>query len=140
MCIYIYIYIYNWPQDTYLKRMGIRHFDLVVVMTASRFTEAELMLVKDLDSWGVPYFLVRNKADCDVESEIEKMEDDDDDDEEDSGLSDEEKAQIEQQTLESIRGFFKGFSELRSKQVYCISCRPVGSAQVRERERNKVEK
>eukprot|EP00929_Paragymnodinium_shiwhaense_P025764 TRINITY_DN15510_c0_g1_i1.p1 TRINITY_DN15510_c0_g1~~TRINITY_DN15510_c0_g1_i1.p1 ORF type:complete len:480 (-),score=122.12 TRINITY_DN15510_c0_g1_i1:285-1508(-) len=53
----------SFPAETYLQVMGIRHFDLVVLMTADRFTEAENKLVKELNHFKVPYFLVRNKVD-----------------------------------------------------------------------------
>eukprot|EP00971_Amphidinium_carterae_P065322 1294521-Amphidinium_carterae.1 len=39
--------------------MGIRHFDLVVLMTSTRFTEPEALLLDELLLWGVPYFIVR---------------------------------------------------------------------------------
>jgi len=60
------------PQANYIKKMGVRHFDMVVVMTAGRFTEAELMLVDELRFWKIPFFVVKNKVDADVESEIER--------------------------------------------------------------------
>ncbi|CAK9091856.1 Endopolygalacturonase [Durusdinium trenchii] len=42
--------------------MGIRYFDVALLVTSSRFTEAELMLSRELEKFQVPYFMVRNKA------------------------------------------------------------------------------
>lgn len=53
----------QYHQQDYLRVMGFRHFDLVILMTAGRFTEAELALVRELRHWNVPFFLVRNKID-----------------------------------------------------------------------------
>lgn len=61
----------NFPEATYLRQMGIRHFDMVILMTASRFTEAELMLVEELKAWDVPFFLVRSKIDSDMQYLLE---------------------------------------------------------------------
>ncbi|CAK0864316.1 unnamed protein product, partial [Prorocentrum cordatum] len=113
----------NFPQQTYLRNMGIRHFDLVVLMTASRFTESELMLVGELERWGVPYFLVRNKADFDVQSEIDELEQHFEDYEDyDGELDQEEKKKIEASTIESIREFFRTEHDLCN--IYCVSSRP----------------
>jgi len=107
----------NYPQATYLRRMGIRHFDMVVLMTASRFTEAELMLVRELNKWQVPYFLVRNKVDADISSEVEKEEESGNGGE--SGI--ERRSQIEQRTLANIKHYLK--SEFHLDDVYCVSAK-----------------
>mmetsp|Transcript_12022 Transcript_12022/g.21713 ORF Transcript_12022/g.21713 Transcript_12022/m.21713 type:complete len:494 (+) Transcript_12022:85-1566(+) len=103
----------SFPQGSYLKRMGIRYFDVVVLMTSSRFTEAELLLVEELQRFKVPFFLVRNKVDVDVQSEIEKEEDDD------SELSTETQAEVAQQTVNCIQAYFS--AEYNLEKVYCIS-------------------
>jgi hypothetical protein len=110
----------NFPQQTYLKKMGVRHFDLVVLMTASRFTEAELMLVEELQRWGVPYFLVRSKTDVDVKSEIEELEAYCESP--DGELEEGEKREVEIDTLSRIREFF--MHEHHLGNVYCVSSRP----------------
>jgi len=104
----------NYPQATYIQEMGIRYFDVVVLMTATRFTEAELMLVKELRRWEVPFFLVRNKTDADVQSEIEEEED-----MEDGPLSEKRKSEVEVETIETIKEYFR--NELNLDTVYCIS-------------------
>lgn len=108
----------NFPQAAYLREMGIRHFDMVAVMTASRFTEAELMLVDELKYWKVPYFLVRNKVDADVQSEVEREEESGDPDM-DGDLSEEELLEIEGRTIEKIKVDFE--QEYNLEDVYCIS-------------------
>jgi len=104
----------NFPQSAYLRQMGIRHFDMVVLMTASRFIEAELMLVEELKAWGVPFFLVRSKIDVDVQSQIE-----------DEGLEceigEDECVEHTQRTMTGIKEYFK--SEYDLEPVYCISSR-----------------
>merc|ERR1712217_616741 len=100
---------------TYLSRMGIRHFDLVVLLTASRFTEAELMLMEELRCWKVPYFLVRSKIDFDIEAEIE-------DRGEECSIGEDAAVQIEEQTIASIKDFFR--STHGQEEIYCISARP----------------
>lgn len=37
--------------------MGIRYFDVALLVTSSRFTEAELMLAKELRRFDVPFFM-----------------------------------------------------------------------------------
>jgi len=108
----------TFPQATYLKDMGIRHYDVIVLMTASRFTEAELKLVEELKRWRVPFFLVRNKVDADVQAEVEKAEDDC---EEEEMLSEERRAEVEANTIRDIKTWFSG---LDLPKVYCITTRP----------------
>jgi len=91
----------SFPQGNYIKKMGIRHFDIVILMTASRFSEAELSLLKELKRYNVPYFLVRNKVDAAVQSEIEKVEEEIDDD-----LEDEKKDEVQANTVKAIKEWF----------------------------------
>lgn len=105
----------NYPQATYLKNMGVRYFDVVVLMTSTRFTEAELMLVEELRYWRIPFFLVRNKTDVDVQSEIEAEEDVSDDEE----LTMAVQKRVEQETIQTIKDYF--LTEFNLDPVYCIS-------------------
>jgi len=105
----------NYPQAEYIKEMGIRYFDVVVLMTSTRFTEAELMLVEELRYWRIPFFLVRNKTDVDVQSEIEAEEDVSDDEE----LTMAVQQRVEQETIQTIKDYF--LSEFNLDKVYCIS-------------------
>jgi len=104
----------NYPQATYVKRMGMRYFDVVILMTSTRFTEAELGLVQELRRWEVPFFLVRNKADADVQSELEREEDLSGED-----LTEERKREIEQETIQTIKEYFNDTYGIG--HVYCIS-------------------
>ncbi|CAK9018058.1 unnamed protein product [Durusdinium trenchii] len=107
----------NFPQATYLKRMGIRYFDVALLVTSSRFTEAELMLSRELEKFQVPYFMVRNKVDVDIDSEIVKEEEAHDDEE----LSKQQKLEVATQTIECIKDYFQ--IEYGLDQVYCVSAR-----------------
>jgi len=105
-----------YPQSTYIKEMGIRYFDIVVLMTATRFTEAELKLVQELKRWQVPFFLVRNKADSDVRAEIEAEEDIEGD-----SLSEERQKEVEREVLQAIKNYF--LRDFGLHPVYCIASR-----------------
>eukprot|EP00439_Symbiodinium_sp_Y106_P079193 s1667_g17.t3 len=102
--------------------MGIRYFDAVLLITSSRFTEAELMLAEELQKFEVPYFMVRNKVDIDIASEIlreeESLEGDDGDECE---LPKEDRERVEQQTINCIKTYFA--SEYSVDRVYCVSSR-----------------
>jgi len=104
----------RYPQATYLRRMGIRHFDVVVLMTASRFTEAELMLMEELRRWMVPYFLVRSKIDFDIEAEIE-------DQDEVCEIGQPSAKPFEDATIKTVKDFFR--SSHSQDKIYCISSR-----------------
>jgi len=99
----------NHPQAAYLRAMGIRYFDMVVLITAERFTEAEKKLKDELDHWNVPYFLVRNKVDSAVEDTIDEEDD----------VSDERKLEIKEQTVAELKAYF--MAELGMDRVYTIS-------------------
>ena len=60
----------NFTQATYLKTMCIWYFDVVFLITADRFTEAEHALRKELVEFQVPFFCVRNKVDLAWEAKI----------------------------------------------------------------------
>lgn len=104
----------NYPQATYLKDMGLRHYDFVVLLTSTRFTEAELLLMEGLRYWGVPFFLVRNKVDVDVQNEIDKVEE-----MQGKEVGAERKKEIELETIQSIREFFK--EEFNITDLYLVS-------------------
>jgi len=103
----------TFPQATYLRAVGIRHFDLVVLLTATRFTEAEMLLMQELKRWKVPFFLVRTKVDVDVQCEMELL-----DEYAENGVVDEE---VEDDTIEVIKQFFRRNYD---EDVYCVSSKP----------------
>jgi len=104
----------NYPQATYLRDMGLRHFDIVVLLTSTRFTEAELLLLEGLQYWGVPFFLVRNKVDVDVQNEIDKFEETHGEE-----VDAKRKKEIEMETVQSIKEFFK--NEFGITNLYLVS-------------------
>jgi len=103
----------KFPQATYLQNLGIRHFDMVVMMTASRFTEPELALVAELEKWRVPFFIVRNKVDADIEAEL--------DEQGEAAAEALPREEVEKKTMASIKKYFK--TDFGLDNVYCISTR-----------------
>jgi len=107
----------RFPQGTYVKDMGLRYFDMVVLITAERFTEAERLLKDELDHWNVPYFLVRSKADVSVTSMI-----DEEADCQEEELSAEQKQEIKRKTVEDIKAHFA--EAYGMDLVYVLSTQP----------------
>lgn len=58
----------SFPRDAYVATMGLRYFDSVLVVSAGRFMETEVLLARELRDHKVPYFMVRTKLDQDVEN------------------------------------------------------------------------
>merc|ERR1712110_456694 len=58
----------KFPQETYLRDMGLRYFDIVIVVSKERFTQIDVMLLQELVEFGVPHFTVRTKIDIDVDN------------------------------------------------------------------------
>jgi GTP-binding protein EngB required for normal cell division len=56
----------RFPREGYIQSMGLRYFDVVIIVTATRYTETEVMIADELQRFGVPYLMVRNKVDADV--------------------------------------------------------------------------
>jgi len=100
----------DFPQKWYLQMMGIRHFDMVILVTADRFTEAELMLLQELQSWNVPFFLVRNKVDNAIELRLEE-----------ESKEEERKREVAEETVAAIREHFE--TEYGLDTVYLVSSR-----------------
>jgi small GTP-binding protein len=61
----------RYPGDEYFKTVGLRHFDIVILMSAARFTDHDFNLKKELHRVKIPYFFVRNKVDSDIENNQE---------------------------------------------------------------------
>eukprot|EP00438_Fugacium_kawagutii_P002111 Skav218461 [mRNA] locus=scaffold538:604979:606213:+ [translate_table: standard] len=86
----------KWPMADYIKKVGLRHFDAVLLVCAERFTEADLFLMKiqsvsslpnheimtmkkpqlwpvpelELERHRVPYFAVRQKMGQAIQSNL----------------------------------------------------------------------
>lgn len=56
----------QFPVDTYFTEMRLDCYDVVLVVTSGFFSEFDLRVIAHLQDAGVPYFLVRNKIDCDI--------------------------------------------------------------------------
>jgi GTP-binding protein EngB required for normal cell division len=59
---------FNYAMHDYLKNMGLRYFDAVIVVYSGRFTEIDAMLIKELTLFRIPFFAVRTKIDRDIEN------------------------------------------------------------------------
>mmetsp|Transcript_155528 Transcript_155528/g.270553 ORF Transcript_155528/g.270553 Transcript_155528/m.270553 type:complete len:444 (+) Transcript_155528:79-1410(+) len=61
----------EWSSDTYIRDTGLRHFDGVIFVTSDAFSEIEASLMNQLMDFKVPYYIVRNKVDQDVQNNAE---------------------------------------------------------------------
>jgi len=93
----------EFPQSSYISTMGLRYFDSVLIVSAGRFTETEMLLRGELQEYGVPFHMVRTKVDLDVWNN-----------EEDNGLS-------EATTLAKIRDEHR--DQHGSEGLYLVSLR-----------------
>jgi len=58
----------QYPPGGYTRAIGLRHFDVVLVVTACRFTQTEAVLLSELEARGMPSFVVRTMVDVDIAS------------------------------------------------------------------------
>lgn len=107
----------KFPQETYMRKMGIRYFDVVILVTADRFTEAEVMLRQELVEFKVPHFCVRNKMDVAWGSRISAEEE-----EEEEELSDERKQELKHILMLDLARNFKEHCQVEG--VYFVSTQP----------------
>lgn len=61
----------EWSSETYIRDTGLRHFDGVIFVTSDAFSEIEANLMTQLLDFKVPYYVVRNKVDQDVQNNAE---------------------------------------------------------------------
>lgn len=100
-----------FPLKGYIARFGLRYLDMVIIVTASRYTETEVALMEELRQFNVPRIMVRTKIDIDVQNNAT-----------DNGKTD-------QQTLQSIREELlqhvqvENQAELQRQQLYLVSLR-----------------
>jgi len=95
----------KFPLNNYLRVMGIKYFDLVIVIAAGRFTETDLTLMKEMSRNGVPYFAIRTKIDLEIENAMWDM-----------GLDEEE-------TMEVIREDLRANTGLPDERIFLVSSR-----------------
>jgi len=58
----------TFPANSYLKDMGLRYFDMVILVVNQRVFENDVMVVSHLQKYGVPFIIVRTKMDQDVQN------------------------------------------------------------------------
>jgi len=54
--------------DVYVKRMGLRYYDAVVVVTDDRWKEVDAHIFASARKFGIPCYIVRNKMDQAIEN------------------------------------------------------------------------
>lgn len=106
-------------RDQYMAMVGLRHFDLVIVMMDNKFSETELLLLDELKNWKVPHVLVRNKLDVDIEREFRNEQLVWDFRGVKDGLDDGVRAEILTDTLTTVKEDLVDLCAVKS--VYCIS-------------------
>jgi GTPase SAR1 family protein len=60
----------NFPSEHSVRDMGLRYFDVVILVIAGNASEMELNVASELDMYKVPHFIVRSQADLDIENEV----------------------------------------------------------------------
>ncbi|CAE7289044.1 Iigp1 [Symbiodinium sp. CCMP2592] len=111
----------GYPAETYMRLLGMRHFGLVVVMTDNNIAEAEFLLLDELKHWKVPYVVVRNKLDVDIEREFMAEQLVWDQRGLKDGLDDSVRAEILCDTMTSVKEDLCCLYDV--ERVYCISTR-----------------
>jgi GTPase Era involved in 16S rRNA processing len=104
--------------------MGMRYYDMVLLVTADRFTEGDVKVKKELDHWKIPYFIIRNKIDQAIQSNIDQAQEDKEEGDEEE-LSNDEKKEIEEETISDLRNYFK--NECGMPKIYMVSSKKRGS-------------
>eukprot|EP00467_Chlorarachnion_reptans_P021599 CAMPEP_0114521342 /NCGR_PEP_ID=MMETSP0109-20121206/20133_1 /TAXON_ID=29199 /ORGANISM="Chlorarachnion reptans, Strain CCCM449" /LENGTH=1340 /DNA_ID=CAMNT_0001702437 /DNA_START=130 /DNA_END=4154 /DNA_ORIENTATION=- len=95
----------KFPLATYIRNMGIKYFDLVVVASAGRFTENDLELMDELRRNAIPFFALRTKIDLEIRNA-----------QQDSNMSGDE-------VLDKIRKDLEHYTLLPSERIYMVSSR-----------------
>ena len=54
--------------DNYIRDQGLRHFDMCILITSTRFTEHDDELAYQLNNFNVPVYLIRSKFDVDLQN------------------------------------------------------------------------
>lgn len=59
-----------FPSENCMREMGLRYFDVVILVVSGSPSETDLTIAEDLDTFKVPHFTVRSQVDIDIENEI----------------------------------------------------------------------
>ena len=63
----------NYPDlETYSEKVNLKRYDTFLILTASRFTQNDLLLAKRVREMKKSFFFVRTKIDADIQSEKRK--------------------------------------------------------------------
>lgn len=57
--------------EQYIRQVGLRYFDVVLILSCGRLTETETEVMQELQACKVPFFFVRTKMDWDIENSVE---------------------------------------------------------------------
>jgi predicted GTPase len=60
----------SFPSENYVRDMGLRYFDVVVLVVTGDSSQMESDVAEELDGFKVPHFIVRSQVDCDMENEM----------------------------------------------------------------------
>lgn len=61
----------TFPSSSCVREMGLRYFDVIVLVVSGRVSEIDINVAEELESFKVPCFVVRSQVDVDMENEIE---------------------------------------------------------------------
>merc|ERR1719498_30247 len=95
----------KFPLKSYMRTMGIKYFDEIVIASAQRFTETDLALMDELRMHGIPFIALRTKVDLEIRNA-----------ETDTGATAEE-------TLTGIRNDIALNSLLPEERIFMVSSR-----------------
>ncbi|XP_075957467.1 interferon-inducible GTPase 5-like [Anarhichas minor] len=93
----------NFPADNYLELVGFEKFDFFIIISASRFTENDAKLAKEIQRMEKKFYFVRSKIDNDVRDDKRRH----------------KSAFNEEQTLDKIRE--NCIQGVKSQQVFLMS-------------------
>ncbi|GMH45891.1 hypothetical protein BSKO_13854 [Bryopsis sp. KO-2023] len=115
----------NFPADRYIREMGMRYYDIVVLVTFNRIMQSNVEVVKELDRYKVPVVVVVNKMDDIVESAAD-----------DEGWDEDETfGYIRQQHVENFSRNGCPDVKLFLLSTRCIKKQPINASMNREWER-----
>ncbi len=61
----------NFPKDSYLQDINYERYDYFLIVSATRFSENDLYLAKELDAKQKRFIFIRSKMDADLQNEKE---------------------------------------------------------------------
>uniref|UniRef100_A0A7S1WCU0 IRG-type G domain-containing protein n=1 Tax=Alexandrium catenella TaxID=2925 RepID=A0A7S1WCU0_ALECA len=56
--------------DNYAGAIGMRFFDIVLLLCSHRLTDSDVAIVRELETESIPYFFVRTKLDEDIKNNV----------------------------------------------------------------------